>query len=393
MTEFYSLELIAYWMAHGILDQSRDHGNMDLEEIGELYFKDLWARSFFQNVIECMTFYIFDIHDLIHDLLQSVAQGECFTVKSANTKDIYENVRHLTFLEASQNVSTTLQKLNKVRTVAADKIDIDESFLHTCFSRFKYLRVVELPGCSLQVLPSSIGSVKHLRYLNSSVNEAITKLPNAICRLQSLQTLMLEGCVNLEEFPRDISKLISLTTLELTTKQTSFSENGVGCLKSLQFLSIVKYSNLTSLPCEMSYLASLRTLVLHKCEQLDLANVNYQGTPLRLQKLFIQDVPGMVALPEWFQGAANTLQFLLIETCENLEALPEWLASFTSLTKLIILECPKLSTLPEGMCSLTSLRELVIDDCPELERGCQSDIGEDWPKISHVPHVSLHWFN
>ncbi|KAI5318381.1 hypothetical protein L3X38_038089 [Prunus dulcis] len=158
-------------MAQGILDQYCVHGNMELEDIGELYFKDLWARSFFQNVIDLDIFYRFDMHDLIHNLVQSVAQGECFTVKSANTKDISENVRHLTFLEAGQNVSTTLQKLNKVRTITADRIDIDESFLCTCLSRFKYLRVLQLPICSLQVLPSSIGSLKHLRYLNLSSEE------------------------------------------------------------------------------------------------------------------------------------------------------------------------------------------------------------------------------
>ncbi|CAL8169719.1 unnamed protein product [Prunus armeniaca] len=389
--KYSSYELIRYWIAHGILDQYHVHGNMELEDIGELYFKDLWARSFFQNVIDNHIFFKFDMHDLIHDLVQSVAQGECFTVKSANTKDISKNVRHLTVLEADQNVLTTLQKLNKVRTITADETKIDESFMCTCFSRLKYLRVVVLRRCSLQVLPSSIGSLKHLRNLNLSYNEAIRKLPNTICKLQSLQTLDLDGCGNLEELPRDVNKLISLTSLWLMTKQTSLTENGVGCLKSLQFLGIVKCSNLTSLPCETSYLASLRTLVLDKCEQLDLRKVNYQGTPLRLQKLWIINLPRMVALPEWLQGVANTLQFLAIDECENLEALPEWLASFTSLKKLVIGSCQKLSSLPEGMRSLISLRDLVIVDCPELERRCQRDIGEDWPKISHVPYVSFHW--
>ncbi|XP_021805769.1 putative disease resistance protein RGA4 [Prunus avium] len=388
--KYNSFSLIGYWRAHGILDQSRDHGNMELEDIGELYFKDLWARSFFQNVIDFDIYYKFDMHDLIQDLVQSVAQGECFTVKSANTKEISENVRHLKFLEAGQNVLTTLQKLNKVRTITANETKIDESFMCTCLSRFKYLRVLQLPASSLQVLPSSIGSLKHLRYLDLRYNEAITKLPNAICGLQSLQTLNLVACVNLEELPRDISKLICLTSFWLTTKQTSFAENGVGCLKSLRFLCIYGCSNLTSLPRETSYLASLRTLYIAQCKQLDLGNVNYQGTPLRLQKLFIRNVPLMVALPEWFEGAANTLQFLCINKCENLEALPEWFASFTSLTKLVLYSCQKLSSLPEGMGSLTSLRELVIHDCSDLERRCQRDIGEDWPKISHVPHVSCH---
>ncbi|KAI5318402.1 hypothetical protein L3X38_038110 [Prunus dulcis] len=95
----------------------------------------------------------------------------------------------------------------------------------------------------------------------------------------------------------------------------------------------------------------------------------------------------MVALPKWFQGAANTLQVLIIGSCENLEALPNWLTSFTLLRKLILSSCPQLSSLPDGMLSLTSLRRLMIADCPELERRCQRDIGEDWPKISHVPHV------
>ncbi|CAL2272371.1 unnamed protein product [Prunus armeniaca] len=377
MIKFSSLNLIRHWMAHGILDQSRVHGNMELEDIGELYFKDLWARSFFQNVIDYGTLYVFDMHDLIHDLVQSVAQGECFTVKYTNTKDISENVRHLAFLEAGQNVSTTLQKLNKVRTVAANKIEIDESFLHTSFSRFKYLRVVELHRCSLQVLPISFGSLKHLRLLDLSYNKAITKIPTVICRLQSLQTLNFTGCENLEELPSDISKLFSLTSLFLTAKQTSFTENGVGCLKSLRLLGISICSNLTSLPRETGYLATLRTLFIGGCKQLDLGNVNYHGTPLRLQKLHIKDLPWMVALPEWFQGAANTLQILIIDSCENLEALPGWLASFTSLTKLFLYSCSKLSSLPEGMRSLTSLRELRIINCPELERRYQRNIGED----------------
>ncbi|ONH95306.1 hypothetical protein PRUPE_7G062600 [Prunus persica] len=370
--QFSSFHLIRYWMAHGILDQSRFHGNMELEDIGELYFKDLCARSFFQNVNDRNIYCRFDMHDLIHDLVQSIAQGECFTVKSANTKDISENVRHLTVLEAGHNVSTTLQKLNKVRTLISAQTKIDESFMRTCFSGFKYLRVLQLPTCSLQVLPSSIGSLKHLRYLGISFNEAITKLPSAICKLQSLQTLRFLGCDNLEELPRDISKLLSLTSLELTTKQTSFPKNGVGCLKSLRFLGIVKCSNLTSLPRETSYLASLQTLWIVECKQLDLGKVNYQGPQLRLQKLFIRDVSRMVALPEWFQKAANTLQVLVIRMCENLEALPDWLENFTSLTKLVISSCQKLSSLPEGIRSLTSLRlrELVIEDCPKLERRC-----------------------
>ncbi|KAB2608217.1 disease resistance protein RGA1 [Pyrus ussuriensis x Pyrus communis] len=256
--EFNSRVLINDWMAHGILE-SREHGDMELEDVGELYFKELWQRSFFQNSL---------------------------IVDSAGIKGISENVRHLLFFESGQNVSTALQKLNKVRTVAVERCgNIDESFLSTCISRFKYLR--------------------------------------------SLQTLNFYKCVNLEELPRNMRKLISLRWLELTTKQSSFPENGVGCLTSLRYLSIWKCSNLTCLPRDTSFLASLHTLIIGNCEQLDLVMENYQVIPLRLQKLWIQGVPRMTILPEWFQGATNTLQVLFIRDCENLEALPEWLTSFT----------------------------------------------------------------
>ncbi|CAN6587300.1 unnamed protein product [Malus baccata var. baccata] len=387
--QFVSLDLISQWMALGILE-SREHGDMELEDVGELYFKELWDRSFFQNVKDYSLYHKFDMHDLIHDLVQSVAQGESFTVDFAGTKGISENVRHLTILKSGQNVSTTLQKFKKVRTVRVWSCkNIDESFLSTCISRFKYLRVLTFFKVSFELVPSSIGSLKHLRSLDFAENETITQVPNSICKLQSLRALNFYGCVNLEELPRDMRKLISLRYLKLTTKQSSFPENGVGCLTSLRLLSIWDCSNLMCLPRDTSYLASLRTLMIGNCKQLDLVMENYQVIPLRLQKLGIRGVPRMVALPEWFQGATNTLQGLVIQDCENLEALPGWLTSFTSLRKLAFNSCPKLLSLPEEMHRLTALTKVWIIDCPDLERRCQRDTGEDWPKISHVPNVSF----
>ncbi|KAM1222379.1 hypothetical protein ACFX2J_009921 [Malus domestica] len=356
--------LIRIWMANGILE-SHDHGNLELEDVGELYFKELWERSFFQNVEDFSVFCIFDMHDLIHDLVRSVAQDECYAVDFEGTKEISENVRHLSVWRPAQNVPSILDKRNRLRSITTDGIDINESFLQTCFSRFKYLRMLVLFDSTFEAFPSSIVSLKHMRYLDLGDNTRITKLPDAVCKLQSLEILSVLGCVNLEELPRDISKLISLRWLEITTKQTSFPDNGVGCMKSLRYLSILDCGNLTSLPRDMSYLAALHTLFIAKCEQLDLANGNYQLIPMRLQRLTIARVPRMVALPEWLQGAANTLRVLSIWDCKNLDALPEWLTSFTSLRMLDLRECPKLVSLPEGMHPL----EVKIQDCPELKRG------------------------
>ena len=43
--EFFSIELIQFWMAHGAL---QSHENKELEDIGDLYIKELLSRSFFQ---------------------------------------------------------------------------------------------------------------------------------------------------------------------------------------------------------------------------------------------------------------------------------------------------------------------------------------------------------
>ncbi|KAM5558793.1 hypothetical protein ABKV19_020465 [Rosa sericea] len=388
-----SVDLIHSWMAHGIL-QSRDNENLEMEDVGEQYFKELWARSFFENVetdkIMDDVVYRFSMHDLIYDLVQSIGQDE-WSVVDSSTKDIVENVRHVSFLKSDNKliVSTVLQKLKKVQSITLIKyVPIDESFLDTCFSKFKYLRVLRFGGLLLEELPSSIGTLKHLRFLDLEYGR-ITKLPNTICKLQSLQTLYLNCCRNIQELPRDMGNLISLRFLSMTTTEACFQDNGVGCLKSLRFLLIGECDNLISLPREMSYLAALRTLILYDCKQLDLVSQHYQAIPLRLEKLGINGLPRMTELPEWLRGAASTLQYLYIQNCSNLGSLPGWLTDLTSLKKLVLTDCPKLLSLPEGMDRLTTLRDLKIQRCPELERRCERDTGEDWPKIAGIPNIYI----
>ncbi|KAM4091909.1 hypothetical protein ACJW30_09G172200 [Castanea mollissima] len=374
-------------MAHGLL-QSPDNENQELEDIGELYIKELMSRSLFQDVYEdYMSGYTFKMHDLVHDLALSIAKGECSVVTKKST--LAAAVCHLSILESGQEVTTQLERLSKVQTIIFN-IEEPMSILKACISRFKYLRVLDLTDSSFAVLPNSIGTLKHLRYLDLTNNDRIKQLPNSICKLLSLQTLVLGGCSNLERLPKGMRDMISLRFLTVTTKHTCVLEKAVGCLNSLRLLGVTDCENLkslfegmegrltylrtlvvsdcpslTSLSLNINHLTALETLGISDCKELSLMEMggeDNQDLKLSLQKLIIINLPKLEVLPQWLQGSANTLQLLHIEGCENLKAFPEWL--------------PRLK----------SLHTLMIEGCPDLSRKCRE---EDSDKIANVQQIEL----
>ena len=86
-------------------------------------------------------------------------------------------------------------KLKPLRTIFSPIKGVGpttESFIVMCLSRFKYLQILDLSDSCFEVLPSSIGNLKHLRGIDLSGNHRIQKLPKSICKLQNLQCLGLK---------------------------------------------------------------------------------------------------------------------------------------------------------------------------------------------------------
>ncbi|XP_044480563.1 putative disease resistance protein RGA3 [Mangifera indica] len=94
---------------------------------------------------------------------------------------------------------------------------------------------------------------------------------------------------------------------------------------------------------------------------------------------------------------------LILETSQpppNLETLSIYYykgntfpAAWTTLTKLKELrlkDCPKLKALPDSLLQRTTLQELSISGCPFLCERYNKETGEDWPKISHIPYISIN---
>ncbi|XP_041028147.1 putative disease resistance protein RGA4 isoform X2 [Juglans microcarpa x Juglans regia] len=401
--EFLNILLIEQWVAHGLILQRSANKKQELEDIGELYIKELMSICFFQDLDELnFCVYSFKMHDLVHDLVLSIGHEEWLEIDSDN-KDVASTVRHLSISSSDQQVSKFSNKLTNVRSIMF-RTKPHVSSVEACISRFKSLRVLAIPYSDFENLPSSIGTQKHLRYLDLSGNKSIKKLPNSICKLHNLQTLVLGGCENLERLPKDMRNMINLRFLTISTKDTCLFVNGVCCFNSLQILYVMdcprleclfpqmdncltnlrtllfwECKSLTSLPPIIKHLKALESLYICDCEEIDLTGGgegDAQDLNLRLQFLYIENLSKLEILPEWLLGSANTLKELRIMGCENLKVLPEWLPTLKSLQTLEITECNELSSLPVGIHHMKTLRKVKIKDCPELVTRL-----EDWSNI------------
>ncbi|XP_030943684.1 putative disease resistance protein RGA1 [Quercus lobata] len=110
--------LIQLWIAQGFIQSSEE--NLQLEDVANEYFMDLHWRSFFQEAVEDQgRNMFFKMHDLIHDLAQSISRIEC-TLFDSNAKNVNEKVCHLSFPSYRSSFFkenlTLLVKANKIRT-------------------------------------------------------------------------------------------------------------------------------------------------------------------------------------------------------------------------------------------------------------------------------------
>ncbi|XP_044465551.1 putative disease resistance protein RGA4 [Mangifera indica] len=415
---YKSIDVTRHWMAHGFLSTSNNELE-ELEDVAERCMKDLWLRCFIEDFKEINHFYYkFKMHDLMHDLAISVAKSECAIISRSQMVD--ESVRHFTFInmdsEHQEPEHVLVNKSKTVRSVIVQKKckHIGVSFINTCIPKFRHLRLLSFDNINCEVLPNSIGTLIHLRYLDLSGNSWLKEFPESICQLWKLETFIFRGCSWLKKLPKKMRKMISLRHVEITTQEQHLLENGIESLSSLQYLLFYKCDSLvtlpegmksltglrtlfiklcpliTSLPCGIKYLKGLQTLVISRCSRLNL-KMEFQGENennfrLGVQTFVIQGLPSLVDLPRLIlQGSANTLQCMRIERCISLVKLPEWLQNLTSLQTLEILDCPNLSCLPEGMQHLTVLRQLKIRGCPALSESCRRDKS----KTAHVTEVHL----
>ncbi|EEC84844.1 hypothetical protein OsI_31947 [Oryza sativa Indica Group] len=228
--------LIQLWLAHDFIPLQEDD---NLEMVAEDIFKELVWRSFFQDVKKFPLRTTCKIHDLMHDIAQSVIGKECVSIASrSDFKSML--LKHPMYHFHSSYIKTVLlddfmkKQSPTLRTILFEECFSDISTSH--LSKSSSLRALSL-NQSIKLLPIRARYLQHLRYLDISQNDCMKELPEDICILYNLQTLNLSNCHFLVTLPKDMKYMTSLRHLYTN-----------GCL------------NLKCMPPELGQLTSLRTL-------------------------------------------------------------------------------------------------------------------------------------
>ncbi|XP_015085928.1 putative disease resistance protein RGA1 [Solanum pennellii] len=394
-------KLISLWMAHGFL---LSKGNLELEDVGNEVWNELYLRSFFQEIEVKYDRTYFKMHDLIHDLATSLFSA---STSSSNIREInVEGYLHMMSIGFTEVVSSC-------------------SPPH--LQKFVSLRVLNLSNLELKHLPSSIGDLVHLRYLNLS-GSTMHSLPEQLCKLQNLQTLNLQYCPSLCCLPKETSKLGSLRNLlldgcygldsmpprigSLTCLKTlsRFAVGRKSCqlgeLRNLNLYGSIEITHLERVKndrdakeANLSAKENLHSLSMkweepHRYESEEVEVVEALKPHTNVTCLTIKGFRG-IRLPEWMNHSVlKNVVSIVIDGCENCSCLPPFgdlpcLESLELWDGSAELEYVEDSGFPTRR-RFPSLRKLIIVDFDNL-KGLLKEAGEEqFPvleemKISRCP--------
>ena len=307
--EFEKNELIPLWMAKGFLQPSNEDRIM--EEICKDYLKDAYKK--FEIPCEAKG-------------LRTFLGGEWW----------HEN----------DNIGKMIDEL-----------------LHS----FKCLRVLSLSGIS--ELPVFVGKLKHLRYLDIRYT-GIKHLPNSLCSLYNLQTLILSWCIT--ELPINMGKLVNLRHLDNTGTKLKEMPPQIGKLKNLKKLPLFFVGKHGG--------SSIRELVelRHLSGKLSISNLENVHCTKDATEVMLKDKRDLSELVlKWKDGHDNEdlekSRNVLEQLCphENLNSLtiknykgtsfPNWLgdSSFSNMVSIVLRNCKYCFSLPP-LGQLPLLKKLKI---------------------------------
>ncbi|CAN6696593.1 unnamed protein product [Malus baccata var. baccata] len=372
--EFEKENVILLWMAEGLVPRAENEKAM--EEVGEGYFGELLSRSLFQG--PRLDRPSFTMHDLINDLAMFVSGEFCFRLDQKNSHEVPERVRHLSYTRGKFETSPKFEPLGGVkflRTFFPVSLRpyyqgyVSNKVLDDLLPAQKYLRAFSLSIYqNITHLPDSIGDHMHLRYIDLSYTK-IKRLPDTVCTLYNLQTLLLKGCSSLVELPADMRKLIHLRHLDIGGTKIKEMPVHMGRLKCLRTLTAFVLGKSTG-----SSIAELRELshLGGKISILNLQNVVGAIDALLKDKKDLNEVELAWGdevsddsvkesyVLERLQPSVHLVKLTI--RCYGGISFPIWVgdSSFSNLQVMRLSDCGNCSSLPP-VGQLPALKELYVE--------------------------------
>ncbi|KAF7824244.1 putative disease resistance protein RGA3 [Senna tora] len=206
---------------------------LEIEDVGDEIWNELYHKSFFQEVTTdddgCMRF---KMHDLVHDLAQSVTEKEYSIMKNGDITNLPRSTHHIGYV----GVHLTFNKKDLKNVESSRTFFNLSSYSKLDFEKFQ-------THCSLRVLSTKSPKLPllcyliHLRYLALSDVEEDT-IPTSICSLRKLEILKLESCDNLRHLPEGLTNLQNLRHLIIIWCELSYLPPCIGKLSGLRTLNL-----------------------------------------------------------------------------------------------------------------------------------------------------------
>ncbi|XP_062193459.1 putative disease resistance protein RGA1 [Phragmites australis] len=366
-------KLIQQWIALDMIESK--HGTLPLDVTAEKYIDELKSICFLQvlkrpEIAEEISNHSEEtlcMHNLAHDLARSVAGEDILVILDAENERCTRNYDY----RYAQVSASTLQSRNsktwpsKARSLIFKTSGAEVQHVSEVLSVNKYLRVLDLTGCSVMEIPAPVFQLKQLRYLDASTLP-ITALPPQVSGFHKLQTLDLSE-TELTELPPFISNLKMLNYLNLQGCQKLQQLNNLDLLHELHYLNLSCCPEVRSFPSSLENLTKLRSLNLSECSKLPTLPDGLLQSFSSFSSIVDLNLSGfeLPMLPDFF-GNICSLQFLNMSKCSKLEVLPQSFGQLAYLKGLNLSFCSDLKLLESFEC-LTSLQFLNLSNCPRLE--------------------------